>query len=623
MNSTIEALVDIEAPSDVEISPDGAHVAFVLGHSYKPDKDTAHPKTIQVIDVASKRVRAFTAKGTGTNSQPHWSPDSRQLVFVSNRASKSESQLYVIDLDGGEAQALTDLRGKVDLPKWSADGHSIAFLYCPNSDTDPVVVDAVPPFNRVWILNLETGALNAITPETVHVFEYDWSEDGKTLAVLISPHPNPQEGWYSAQLHTVDVESGAFHQVFEAHHQLGRLSFSPDGQSIAFVSGVMSDEGNVAGEVYTVPTAGGEPRNLTPDSAYSVTWIEWRAEGILYGARQVDEAVAALIDPESGEQRGIAQGAFTINGWGMQRMHPAQNGTFAALRESFTEIPNVYLGAIKDGSWKAMTDLPIARDTFPPLRVENKFWQGGAGDRVHGYLVYPPNYDPSRRYPLFLHVHGGPSWGYVPRYISPWDRLISALGCLVLMPNPRGSWGYGHQYQSANVGDLGGGDWQDINAGVDTVIHEGLADADQMAVGGWSYGGYLTTWIVTQTDRFRCAIAGAAITNYESNYGVVPNREWQTTLFGSHVYDDYDLHRSRSPIAFASRVKTPTLLLHGERDEAVPAAQSLEFYTALKHFGVPTELVLYPREPHHAQERAHQIDTYERIVGWISRYLLL
>ncbi|MEP7291506.1 MAG: prolyl oligopeptidase family serine peptidase, partial [Chloroflexota bacterium] len=203
----------------------------------------------------------------------------------------------------------------------------------------------------------------------------------------------------------------------------------------------------------------------------------------------------------------------------------------------------------------------------------------------------------------------------------PGFTLTAHVQCVVLLPNPRGSWGRGHGFQSANVGDLGGGDWQDIQAGVDHMIAERIADPEHMAIGGWSYGGYLTAWAVTQTNRFRCAIAGASITNYESNYGVVLNREWQTTMFGSNVYDDFELHRSRSPIAFAHRVKTPTLLVHGDRDIYAPVTQSIEFYTALRYYGVPAQLVVYPREPHGFQERAHQIDLYQRIGSWVDQYL--
>jgi dipeptidyl aminopeptidase/acylaminoacyl peptidase len=622
---SIEALVDIEHPSEVQLSPDGEFVAFVLGKGHKPDKDKTAQKAIYVIKVSSHKMHCFTGSNPATNDLPRWSPDSQRLAFVSNRSNPDEMQLFVIDLNGGEAQALTDIRGCVDAPQWSPDGCWIAFLYNgaldKRPDPDPIVVDADPLFNRVWLVNVETRDLKPITPETCHIFEYAWSPDGKKLVVLASPHPNPAEGWYSAQLHTVDLTTGDMCQLCSISNQIGRLTWSPNGASIAFVSGVMSDQGNISGEVYVVPATGGEARCLTPGVDHSITWIEWRDDGILYGGRHVDSAVLGWIDPQTGQPRLISKGMYAINGIGAQQISAGGNGTFAALRDSFTEPPNVYLGSLDNGAWQQLTELPFDQEAFPPLRVENKHWRHPDGTPVHGFLIYPPGYTPGKRYPLFLHVHGGPSWGYVPSYVSAWERLMAARGCLVLMPNPRGSWGYGHAYQSANVGDLGGGDWQDINAGVDLLIEEGLADPDRLAIGGWSYGGYLVTWAVTQTDRFRCAIAGASITSYESNYGVVSNREWQTTMFGSKVYDNYDLHRSRSPMACVNRVKTPTLLVHGEKDPLAPVQQSIEFYVALKHFGVPTQLVIYPREPHAFEERTHQIDLLQRLVGWMDKYL--
>jgi dipeptidyl aminopeptidase/acylaminoacyl peptidase len=622
----IEALLDIEQPSEATLSPDGAYVAYVLGKWHKPDKDTAPPKNIQLIEVATGKQRPLT-NSVGSNDLPCWSPDSRQLAFVSNRSDHEEMQLYLIDVQGGEAQALTDLRGCVDVPKWSPDGRTIAFLYsgtldkAKRPDPDPIVVDAEPLFNRVWLIDPQTHDLRAVTPETCHVFEYAWSPDSRQLVVLTSPHPNPAEGWYSAQLHRVDISTGEVQQLCTLPYQIGRLTWSPDGTKIAFVHGVMSDEGNVSGDVYVVPATGGEAHCLTPDIGYSVTWIEWREEAILFGGRHIETAVLGEIDPDSGEERLISKGMYAINGVGAQKVAVSRNHTFAAQRASFDEPPNVYLGSLKSGEWKGLTQLPLDTELFPPLRVENKHWHGPNGNPVHGFLVYPPDYTPGKRYPMVAHVHGGPSWSYVPTYMAHWERLFTSRGCLVLMPNPRGSWGRGHAYQSANVGDLGGGDWQDINAGIDCMIDEGLADPEHLAVGGWSYGGYLTTWAVTQTDRFRCAIAGASITNYESNYGVVSNREWQTTMFGSNVYEDTERHRSRSPMTYVSRVKTPTLLVHGKEDTVAPPEQSIEFYTALRYFGVPTQLVLYPREPHGFRERAHVIDLYQRILAWIDTYL--
>jgi dipeptidyl aminopeptidase/acylaminoacyl peptidase len=625
----IEQLVDIEHPSEVQLSPDGQYAAYVMGQSHKPDKDTPPQKAIYLTEIVTRQTRRFTGSNTATNDLPRWSPDSQQLAFVSNRTNAREMQLYVMSIHGGEAQQLTDLRGCVDAPMWSpshkGDGKWIAFLYNgtldKRLDPDPIVFDENPPFNRVWLVNAETCELKPVTPEDCHIFEYAWSPDGKKLVVLASTHPNPAEGWYSAQPHIVDLSTGEMRQLFHVSHQMGRLSWSPDGESIAFVSGVMSDEGNVSGEAFVVAASGGEPRCITPDIDHSITWIEWRSGGILYGSRHIDSTVIGCIDPHSGQYHLISRGPYGINGHGAQRFSVAEDGTLAAVRDSFTEPPNIYLDSVNDGEWRPLTRLPIDLNVLPPLRVENKHWHHPDGTPVHGFLVYPPDYTPGKRYPLFLNVHGGPSWGYVPNYMSTWARLMTSLGCLVLMPNPRGSWGYGHAYQSANVGDLGGGDWQDINAGVDALIEEGLVDPERIAIGGWSYGGYLVTWAVTQTERFRCAIAGASITSYESNYGVVLNREWQTTMFGSNVYDDYELHRSRSPMAYVSRVKTPTLLVHGGEDTVAPPQQSIEFYTALKHFGIPTRLVIYPREPHGFQDRAHQIDLLQRMVGWVQKYL--
>ncbi|MBA3869809.1 MAG: S9 family peptidase [Anaerolineae bacterium] len=623
----IEAILDMPHYSEVQLSPDGKTIAFVLGKANKADQNKPIEKSIYLMDVATRAQRPLAEGVSVTNDMPRWSPDGQKLAFLSNRADSSEMQLYCADLQTGNMQALTDLRGVVDAPQWLPDGRGITFLYDGNLDKDkqpeidPIVVDANPPFKRIWLLDLKSRNLRLLSPAGCHVFEYALSPDATKLTFLKSAHPNPHEGWYSAQLYVLSIASGDVRPICSMPHQMGRFSWSPDGASIAFVSCVMSDEGSIAGDVYVISASGGKARCLTPDIDHTVMWIDWRDEGILYGARHIENTLLGMIDPKTGATRILSEAMVTIGG-NTQQVHAAHNHTFAAVRESFSELSNLYLGSLDGGDWKQLTQLSVDASLLPPLRVENKHWIGRDGMPVQGYLVYPPDYVAGKRYPLFTHVHGGPSLSYSPRYVNSWERLITSRGCLVLMPNPRGSWGCGCAYQSANVGDLGGGDWQDINAGVDCLIDEGLADPERLAIGGWSYGGYLVTWAVTQTDRFRCAIAGASITNYESNYGVVKNREWQSTMFGSMVYDDIELHRSRSPMTHIKQVKTPTLLVHGERDILAPTEQSIEFYVALKHFNVPTQLVIYPREPHGFQERAHQRDLYQRIVAWIDQYLL-
>ena len=624
---SIDQLLDAAYPAHPRISPDGRWVVFELGPNHKPDKDRPHQRALWLLDTQTRETRPLTGSNAGTHESAVWSPDSARVAFVSNRANASEKQLYLLDMRGGEAHRLTDLRGSVSEPVWTPDGRALLFLYDGTLDPtappvpDPIVEDENPRFNRVWSYELASGNLRPLTPESHHIHEYALSLDGRLLAVVASTHPNPWQGWYSAQLYTLDVAAGALHAVCSLSQQIGRLTWSPDSQQVAYVSGTMSDEGNVAGDVYVVPGDGGTPRPLTPGIDHSITWIDWRDEGILYGGRAIDSVIHGWIDPVTGATRTIVKGLYSVNGWGPESLSVSDDGAFVAARESFSEPPNVYCGALATGEWTQLTHFTPEETTFPPLRAESREWTSPDGNPVQGYLLLPDDYQPGKRYPLFLHVHGGPSLSYLPRFGSGWERLMLARGCVVLMPNPRGSWGRGCAYQAANVGDLGGGDWRDILAGVDRLIDEGLVDPDRMAIGGWSYGGYLVTWAVTQTDRFKCAFAGASITNYESNYGVVKNREWQSTMFGSIVYDDVELHRSRSPMTHVRNVTTPTLLVHGLEDVVAPPQQAIEFYTALRHLGVPSQLALYPREPHGFQERAHQKDMFERLTGWVDKYL--
>jgi dipeptidyl aminopeptidase/acylaminoacyl peptidase len=624
---SIDQLVDTPWPAHPRISPDGRRVVFEYGPFNKPDKDTPHQRALWLLDVATGETRVLTGSNGGTHDSAVWSPDGTRLAFVSNRVNLQEKQLYLLEMAGGDARRLTDLRGSVADPLWTPDGGGLLFLYDGTLDPeapperDPIVEDENPRFNCVWRYDLASGAVTPLTPDTHHVHEYALSPDGKRLALVASTHPNPWQGWYSAQLYTQAVDGGALRPVCTLSKQLGRLTWSPDSAQVAYVSGTMSDEGNVAGDVYVVSGDGGEPRPLTPGIDHSITWIDWRDNGILYGGRDVDSVVHGWIDPDSGALTTIVKGLYSVNGWGPESVSVADDGTFVAARESFTEPPNVWACSLASGEWRQLTHFSPDRATFPPLRAESRSWTSADGTPVQGYLLLPDDYQPGQRYPLFLHVHGGPSLSYLPRFGSAWERLMLARGCVVLMPNPRGSWGRGCAYQAANVGDLGGGDWQDIMAGVDMLIDEGMVDPERLAIGGWSYGGYLVTWAVTQTDRFRCAFAGASITNYESNYGVVKNREWQSTMFGSVVYDDVERHRARSPMTHVRNVKTPTLLVHGMEDVVAPPQQSIEFYTALQYLGVPSKLVLYPREPHGFQERAHQKDMFERLAGWMDQYL--
>jgi len=624
---TIETLVDFYVPSDPLLSPDGTRVAFVRRTLHKADKDASIRSAIYLADVATGTVRHFAGDDRTDTRSPRWSPDGSYLAFVSNRANIKEAQLYVIRFDGGEAEQLTDLRGKVSDPHWLPEGRSLVFMSSGiagekgRETPDPIVEDADLPFTRVWLVDLATGEPRPITPAGLNVYEYALSPDGKLLA-LVAASEATNDAWYQAQLYVTELASGDTRRACTLSHQMGIPSFSPDIHQIAFIAGVLSDRGNVAGDIWVVPITGGEVRNVTPNLDHSPTWLTWLNRGILYGARHVGGTRLGLLDPTSGAMRTCVSSSDSIGPRSQAVSVAHDERTVAMIVSGYARPENISITSLDGGEMRLVTDLFPELADYPPAHVEHLEWASPDGTPVDGYLHFPNNYQPGVQFPLVVAPHGGPSSAYTPMYgFGSWIHLAIARGIGVLRPNPRGSWGRGHAYQAANVGDLGGGDWQDISAGIDHLIERGLADPARQGIWGWSYGGYLAAWAITQTDRFKCAVAGAPITNYESNYGVVSTRGWQRVCMGCSLYDEPALHRERSPLTHVGRVKTPTLLVHGEQDKDVPWEQSLEYYTALKHFGVPTQCVIYPREPHGFTERAHQIDLMRRTFEWFERYL--
>ena len=619
----IDALLDVKTPNDVQLSPDEKFVAYVYGTSNKPDANTPHQSVIQLLNLSDRQSITLDAARKGTNRSPRWSPNGQRLAFLSKRDHESAFQLCMTDLVGKQAESLSSEKENASSPEWLPDGSKLAYIGRDRLDQpDPLVVDAEPNFAGLITVSLMDGRRKRVSPSHLNVHEYTISPDGNAAVILASDHPNPMQGWYSAKLFLIQLDTGVCVELMpRTPYQIGRLCWSPSGEYVAYVGGICSDEGNVAGEVYVVSKSGGVVHNLTPEINHSITWIDWREEGILYGARHIEAMLLGWLDISNGSTNQITRGAFAVNGGGPEIVS-AIGKRFAAIRTSYSEPPQIFIGSLETDDWQQVSNFTYPLELLPPIYTEDRFWEHPDGTPTHSYLAFPEGYQPGISYPMVANVHGGPSLSIIPWYFSSWVRVFLELGCVVLLPNPRGSWGRGHAYQAANVGDLGGGDWQDIMTGIDTMVAEGIADPNRLAIMGWSYAGFLSTWAVTQTNRFRCSIAGANITNYVSNYGVVLNREWQSTMFGSNVYDDIDLHWSRSPIRFVDRVKTPTLLVHGAEDVVAPPEQSVEFYTALQYLGIPSELVLYPREPHGLQERDHQSDLMMRMRRWLQKFLL-
>jgi dipeptidyl aminopeptidase/acylaminoacyl peptidase len=412
--------------------------------------------------------------------------------------------------------------------------------------------------------------------------------------------------------------------------QIASPRWSGDGRQIAYISGIMSDEALTGGDVYMVSAAGGTPVDVTPGLKASVQTINWNgsAKSIIATEFAAGEDVLAVIDVATRTQREAWRAPEMIWGNSLFGFTPgdagislSKNGAFSAvIRQSYTSPPEVETGP--PGKWKPITRLNAA---VRPLtgRASNVHWQSDQFD-VQGMLIEPPSVTSGVHYPLIVKVHGGPAHAHYPIFpASPdsYDAVLANQGYFVFKPNPRGSYGQGEAFARANVKDFGYGDLRDILSGLDAVERAAPIDPARIGLCGWSYGGYMTMWALTQTDRFEAAVAGAGISNWLSYYGTNNIDTWMIPYFGASAYDDPEIYERSSPLTFIKKVKAPTLLVGGDRDAEVPITQSYEYWNALRRLGVKTEFVVYPDEGHHFFKRSDQVDLMERIIGWFNTYL--
>jgi len=454
----IDALIALPTLSDPQVDPAGTRVAFVQNQSFKADQQTPATGAIYVIDLADSVAsppRRFAGDNRSFSGSPRWSPDGHYLVFISDRANRRESQLYLMRANGGEAEALTDIRGRIRAPILVADSQTVIFLssgtlaaVAPETP-DPRVLDANLPVMRVWATGIHPGSTRPLTPADLNVYEYALSPNGDWLA-LIAAHEATNEAWYYAQLYVTELASGITRRVCQTNDQIGRPAFSPDGTQIAFIQDILSDEGGVAGDVYCVPIGGGEPRLLTPNIDHSPVWLSWLPDGILYGARQKTGSRLGWIDPVTGASRLIMSRADSIGGRREQPIsRAADHRTFVTLIDGFAAPPEVFLGDLIDGTLRQLSTLV----TPPPgvrAQVESIEWTSPDGTVIQGYLSLPSDYQAGVRCPLIVLAHGGPSSSHEPSYggsvWGAWQHWASQHGCAILMPNPRGSWGRGHAF---------------------------------------------------------------------------------------------------------------------------------------------------------------------------------
>jgi dipeptidyl aminopeptidase/acylaminoacyl peptidase len=625
------------------ISPDGKKIAWVetlVGKEGAPDGNSrifvniiSDEKTVPVG--AGRRilgdVRRSVEFASHTEGSLAWSPDSQRIAFLSDAERPGQLQLYVSEL-GGTAKRLTKVKGLLATPRWSPDGKTIAVLFTENATRAAGPLVAGTPETgeikealfeqRLALVDLATGKFRQSSPADMYVYEYDWSPDSARFAV-VAAHGNGDNNWYIAQLYTLDTSVlGLMKSIYKPPLQIANPAWSPDGKKIAFIAGLMSDEPSVGGDIYTIAATGGEATNVTPDMKATANWLAWTPEAkIIFGESVEGDAAVATVDPASDRIDSLWRGQEQVSAgpWGTNISLARDGKTSALIRSSLGDPPEIWAGAI--GYWRQVTQRNTA---VKPVWGEAKSirWKNEGFD-MQGWLIYPRNFDPTKKYPMIVQVHGGP--GAAVQSVWPdagdFGIALSGTGYFVFQPNPRGSFGQGEAFTRANVRDFGYGDFRDILAGVEEALRAAPIDPHRLGLTGWSYGGFMTMWGVTQTNRFKAAMAGAGIANLQSYYGQNKIDQWMIPFFGKSVYDDPEVYAKSSPITFIKNVKTPTLVIVGDSDGECPTPQSYEFWHALKTLGVETQLVVYEREGHHFAKPADQRDRTRRTVAWFDAHL--
>jgi dipeptidyl aminopeptidase/acylaminoacyl peptidase len=606
------------------ISPDVKQVAWV-----ESIKDGS---AIFVSAITGGTPRRITADGKSEGAVA-WSPDSKQMTFLSDATEPGQFQLYVVNAAGGSPRQLTSVKGFLASPGWSPDGKTIAFLFTENAERTAgplvaekpqtgVIKEAVTE-QRLALVDAAGGNLRQISPANMYVYEFAWSPDGRSF-VTTAAHGNGDDNWYVAQIYTISAAGSEMKSIYTPpiDSQIAVPAWSPDGKSVAFISGIMSDEPAVGGDIFIVPAAGGTAKNITPGMKASASWLTWMSGGkILFGEDVDGESGIATVDPTSGAIATLTRGPGELNadGWGTAISLAADGKTAAVIRQSLAHPPEIWAGPINE--WKQITSRNAA---LKPAWGEAKsiHWQND-GLNLQGWLLYPANFDAAKKYPMVVQVHGGPSSMQHSAWPGPhsFGVALSAAGYFVFMPNPRGSYGEGEAFTRANVKDFGYGDFRDIMTGIDQALKVAPIDEHRLGITGWSYGGYMTMWAVTQTNHFAAAVAGAGLANFQSYYGENQIDKWMVPFFGATVYDDPQVYAKSSPITFIKNAKTPTLVLVGDSDGECPTPQSYEFWHALKTLGTETELVVYEHEGHMFVDPAHQRDVIERVAAWFNQKL--
>ncbi|MFF1946293.1 S9 family peptidase [Rhodococcus qingshengii] len=624
----------ITGASDAHQSVADGSVAFT-GTTYTDLEGTPETR-ICIVDSASRELQVLS-HGSG-DRLPRWSPDGSALAFLSDRTEPGVHQLCLWVNDA--VHEAGEIDGSIEWLEWSADGKKILLgaaergadlagsqgsstIAAPQKEAFPSwfpelhAATTVSGWRRLWVYELETKAFSSASRQGLNVWEATWF--GDRIAALVSPGPG-EEQWYSADLVTIEPNHGTETLLFSSEVQLGHLSASTGTEQLAVVEAICSDRGVTAGELLIVDRNGLVQKVDTGD--IDVSWTAWRDDyTVAWMGLRGTESVAGNWSSSRGLE---ISWRSTTESCGFR--HPegalAANGGFAVVLESYTRYPEI---AVLHANGETETLLSLDHPGAEYIRkvggqTSSYTWTAPDGQKIEGLLTLPEGEGP---FPLLMLVHGGPVWSYRPKWsmFYNYTPFFASMGWAVLHPNPRGSSGRGRTFAEAVFGDMGGEDTHDYISGLTSLINDGIADPDRAVVMGASYGGFISSWLPTQTDAFAAAIPIAEVSDWTSQHWTSNIPHFDSIFLGSSPFDNTGNHWRRSPLMSAHKVNTPILHITGALDRCTPPQQAIFFHKALLEVGAVSECLVYPEEGHGVRAFPSVVDHISRITEFLERHL--